>query len=140
MKGDSLLNVNAVGPTTTKRSAKTSVLVKNGDTVVLGGMMQETFTNTASQIPLLGDIPLLGWLFKKKDTIDRDKELMVFLRPVVTRTPEDVKRLLEEERRMTPGITQWEKELDARRAEREAEEKAAAPPAEKTEGAPQGTP
>ena len=84
---DSLLNASTVGPTTTKRSAKTSVVVKSGDTVVLGGMMQETFTNNVSQIPLLGDIPLLGNLFRFKSVSRQKTNLLIMLTPQIIRDP-----------------------------------------------------
>jgi general secretion pathway protein D len=54
--------------TTTKRSAKTSVVVKDKDSVVIGGLIQDQDMTTINKIPVLGDIPLLGWLFKTKST------------------------------------------------------------------------
>jgi len=97
VKGDSLLG--STGPTTTKRSAKTSVLVKNGDTVVLGGMMQETFTNTASQIPLLGDIPLLGNLFRFKSVSRKKTNLLIMLTPRIIREPGEMTGTSQEQKR-----------------------------------------
>jgi len=88
--GDSLLATSTVGPTTTKRSAKTSVLVKNGQTVVLGGMMQETANNIERKIPLLGDIPLLGNLFKFSSVSRKKTNMLIFLTPHVIKTPEEL--------------------------------------------------
>ncbi|MGB3400601.1 MAG: type II secretion system secretin GspD, partial [Candidatus Deferrimicrobiaceae bacterium] len=88
--GTSLLAESTVGPTTTKRSAKTSVLVKNGQTVVLGGMMQETATNIEHKIPLLGSIPLLGNLFKFSSVSRKKTNLLIFLTPHVIKTPEEM--------------------------------------------------
>jgi len=93
----SSLDANTVGPTTTKRSAKTSVLVKNGDTVVLGGMMQETFTNNASQIPILGDIPLLGHLFRFKSVSRQKTNLLIMLTPRIIRDPGQMLETLKQE-------------------------------------------
>jgi type II secretory pathway component GspD/PulD (secretin) len=60
--------------------------------------------------PILGDIPGLGWAFKKKDKTTRDVELMVFMRPRITRTPEQNKDLLEEIYRKSPIIKQWDED------------------------------
>jgi general secretion pathway protein D len=84
------LNVNLVGPTTTKRSAKTSVIVRSGDTVVLGGMMQETITTIRKQVPLLGDIPLLGHLFKYSSVSRRKTNMLIFLTPKIIKNPQDM--------------------------------------------------
>ena len=109
---DSLLNANTVGPTTTKRSAKTSVLVKNGDTVVLGGMMQETFTNNISQIPLLGDIPLLGNLFKFKSISRQKTNLLIMLTPRIIREPgEMLQTSAEKQKAMTNEFNEEVKEV-----------------------------
>ena len=53
-------------------------MVKSGDTVVLGGIIQREQTDTVRKVPVLGSIPVLGWAFKKKDKVTRDVELMVF--------------------------------------------------------------
>jgi len=113
VKGDSLLTTNTVGPTTTKRSAKTSVLVKNGDTVVLGGMMQETFTNTVSQIPLLGDIPLLGNLFRFKSVSRKKTNLLIMLTPHIIREPgEMLQRSQDRQQKMTESFDLQKKEVE----------------------------
>ncbi len=97
--GTQLLNANQVGPTTTKRSAKTSVLVKNGETVVLGGMMQDSLTTNESQVPLLGDIPLLGYLFKFKSVSRQKTNLLIFLTPHVIKEPADMSKLSEQQQK-----------------------------------------
>ena len=113
VKGDSLLNASTVGPTTTKRSAKTSVLVKNGDTVVLGGMMQETFTNNVSQIPLLGDIPLLGNLFRFKSVSRKKTNLLIMLTPRIIREPgQMLETSAEQQRKMTESFDLQKKEVE----------------------------
>ncbi len=110
---DSVLNANTVGPTTTKRSAKTSVLVKNGDTVVLGGMMQETFTHTTSQVPILGDIPLLGYLFRFKSVSRQKTNLLLMLTPRIIREPgEMLDSSAEKQRKMTESFDVQKKEVE----------------------------
>jgi len=109
----SSLDANTVGPTTTKRSAKTSVLVKNGDTVVLGGMMQETFTNNASQIPILGDIPLLGHLFRFKSVARQKTNLLIMLTPRIIRDPgQMLETSAEQQRKITESFGQQIKEVE----------------------------
>ena len=113
LKGTSLLNASSVGPTTTKRSAKTSVLVKNGDTVVLGGMMQETFTTSESQVPLLGDIPLLGWLFKFKSVSRNKTNLLIFLTPHIIKDPRDIAKLTtDQQKKMDSFVEQNKGEIE----------------------------
>lgn len=90
VQATSLLTISEVGPITTKRSAKTSVLVKSGDTVVLGGMMQDTVTNNESKVPFLGDIPLLGYLFRFSSVKHEKTNLLIFLTPHIIKTPEEM--------------------------------------------------
>ncbi|MGB5397446.1 MAG: type II secretion system secretin GspD [Gammaproteobacteria bacterium] len=73
------------GPTTRKRSIKTSVLVDDGAILVLGGLIEESANDTITKIPLLGDIPLLGKLFTSESTSKSKQNLMVFLRPSILR-------------------------------------------------------
>jgi general secretion pathway protein D len=77
--------LTSVGPTTTIRSTKTSVVVKDGQTVVIGGLMEETEEEGLEKTPLLGDIPVFGWLFKFKTTSKKKKNLLVFLTPHVVK-------------------------------------------------------
>ncbi|ACH37623.2 type II secretion system protein GspD, putative [Citrifermentans bemidjiense Bem] len=74
----------------TKRSAKTSVVVKNTDTVIIGGLIQDTDQVTESKIPLLGDIPLLGWLFKTKKTTRDKTNLLIMLTPRIIKDARDM--------------------------------------------------
>lgn len=100
------------------RSFKTDMVVKSGETLVLGGIIQQETTEVVRKVPLLGDIPILGYAFKKRDKVERDVELMVFLRPVVTRSPEDVRKLIKDVESKTPRIEAWHKQLEeARRTE-----------------------
>ncbi len=95
------------------RAFRTDLNARNGETLVLGGIIQKQVSDTVRKFPLLGDIPILGWAFKKKDKTSTDVELMVFLRPRVTRTPEEAKRLLEDTYRQAPLIRDWEEEGNA---------------------------
>jgi general secretion pathway protein D len=88
--------VISVGPTTIKRSTKTSVVVKDKETVAIGGLMQEKEEESLTKVPLLGDIPLLGWLFKYKSVEKKKTNLLVFLTPHIVREADQLSRLTEE--------------------------------------------
>jgi len=59
----------------------TQVLVNNGETIVLGGIYQQAIISTVSKIPVLGDIPYLGWLFRTSSQLNEKKELLIFVTP-----------------------------------------------------------
>ncbi|MDQ0080247.1 general secretion pathway protein D [Variovorax boronicumulans] len=80
---NSLTNVN--GPTTNKRSIESSVLVEDGGLVMLGGLLSDTYNNNIEKVPLAGDIPVLGNLFKNENRTRTKSNLMMFLRPAVMR-------------------------------------------------------
>lgn len=90
VKLDIYQEISAIAPTTTagasdlittKRSAKTTVVVKNGQTVVIGGLIQNRKTKNESRVPLLGDIPILGWLFRFKSEQNEKTNVLVFITP-----------------------------------------------------------
>jgi hypothetical protein len=74
-----------LGPTFDTRTVKNAVLVKSGETVVLGGLMDEQTQEQISKVPLLGDIPVLGYLFRSSKTSTAKRNLMVFIRPTIFR-------------------------------------------------------
>jgi general secretion pathway protein D len=76
---------SSTGLITNKRSIESNVLVDDGAIIVLGGLLSDEYSGAASQVPLFGDIPVLGWLFKSESRTRTKKNLMVFLRPVVMR-------------------------------------------------------
>ncbi|MCB0407362.1 MAG: type II secretion system secretin GspD, partial [Bdellovibrionales bacterium] len=79
---------------TTKRLIKTQIVVNSNDTAVLGGLMQDKVTETVSKVPVLGDIPILGWLFKGKKTEKSKLNLVMFLTPKIIRNEADNAQLL----------------------------------------------
>jgi general secretion pathway protein D len=83
-------------PTTLKRTAKTTVVVKSGETVVIGGMIQDDSESGTYKVPLLGDIPLLGWLFKSRSNAGKRTNLFVFITPRIIEQPEDARKIKEE--------------------------------------------
>ena len=80
------LNPNVVGPSTSKRSASTTVVVKDRETMVIGGLIRDNVTSATMKVPLLGDIPILGWLFKYKTTKVEKTNLMIFITPYVIKS------------------------------------------------------
>lgn len=88
--------LTSIGPTTTKRATKTAVSVKDGETVVIGGLMEERQEDGTTKTPLLGDIPVLGWLFKFKNMSTSKKNLLVFLTPHIIKDPPDLTQLTED--------------------------------------------
>lgn len=89
-----LLGITALNaPDVAKREAQTTVSVKNGETVVLGGIMNTSLSSTVNKVPVLGDLPLLGTLFRSKSKEKKKTELLVFLTPRVVANPEEARKL-----------------------------------------------
>ena len=78
---------------TNKRNIKTTVLVEDGETIVLGGLIDDNVQESVKKVPFLGDIPLLGRLFKTTSITRTKRNLMVFLRPTIVRNSEDVRAI-----------------------------------------------
>jgi type IV pilus assembly protein PilQ len=70
-------------PAINKRKAETQVLIKEGDRLVIGGVTQNLASNTVRKVPIFGDIPVLGWLFKQKEVSETGRELVVFVTPSI---------------------------------------------------------
>jgi len=81
------------------RSASTVVTAPDGETVVIGGLMETDKSAIDSKVPILGDIPLLGYLFKRTQRDNLKKELIIFLTPHIVKTPEDLRELSHNESR-----------------------------------------
>lgn len=155
---------STVDVVTNERRIETTVNTKDGETVVLGGLIQDDVNEVVSQVPILGDLPLIGRLFKKTRTTVNKKNLMVFLRPTVIR---DSAKSMELSRReyqrlqhlqrykrargvdlfdedVLPMLPDWEKELrEARELQQksrpeqpDSEQSQAVPAAEQTDGTP----
>jgi general secretion pathway protein D len=81
------------GPSTDKRSIESTVVVDDGQILVLGGLIEDKYTENKSKVPLLGDIPYLGALFRSESRTKTRTNLMVFLRPVVMRDTDTANRI-----------------------------------------------
>ena len=84
-----------VGPTTTKRKVKTMIVVKDQQTVVIGGLITEKVKEFVQKVPLLGDIPILGYLFKNTVRTVEKTNLLIFLTPYVIRDQSDLRRIFQ---------------------------------------------
>ncbi len=86
-RGD-VVNLGSGGtpPAINRRKAETQVLIREGERLVIGGVTQSVTASTVRKVPVLGDIPLFGWLFKQKETFETGRELVVFVTPVLLRT------------------------------------------------------
>jgi general secretion pathway protein D len=82
-----------VGPTTTKRSMETTTIAKDAQTLVIGGLVRDNTLLTESKIPFLGDIPLLGWLFRSQTRQTQKLNLLVFLTPHLVKNEIDMVEL-----------------------------------------------
>jgi general secretion pathway protein D len=79
----------------TSRKANTMVVVRNGDTVVVGGLQKNVSSDSTSKFPLLGDLPIIGWLFKGKTNNDQKSNLILFLTPHVINEYSDLLKITE---------------------------------------------
>ena len=84
-------------PVFAKRSAESRVAIQDGQTIVIGGLMEDRKTGNVQKVPLLGDIPLLGWLFRRTVEEKAKTELLLFLTPHVAREAEALKAMSEHE-------------------------------------------
>ena len=82
-----------VGPTTTKRSMETTTIAKDQQTIVVGGLVRDNIIISERKVPLLGDIPFLGWLFKFQSRQTEKLNLLVFLTPTLVRDELDMVEL-----------------------------------------------
>ena len=73
-------------PVINKRKAETQVLIREGERLVIGGVTQSSQENTVRKVPVFGDIPLLGWMFKARENFETGRELVVFLTPSLVKT------------------------------------------------------
>lgn len=85
-------------PTFAKRSASSRVAIMNGQTIVIGGLVQDRKTSTVNKVPILGDIPLIGELFKRTQDSKSKTELLIFITPHVADQPEMLKKISEAEK------------------------------------------
>jgi general secretion pathway protein D len=92
-------NFNGLGPATTKRTAKTPIFCKDQQTVVIGGLMSDRTTDTVQKIPILGDIPVIGFLFRNTSKQIQKTNIIIALTPYVISDMDDLRRVAEKKLR-----------------------------------------
>jgi general secretion pathway protein D len=97
-------------PVTQKRTIDTTVLVQDNHTIVIGGLIDDSRNTNETKVPGLGDIPLLGWLFKTQSKGDQKTNLYIFLTPRVIKSPAEADRILSEKRPAPDNIPAMVKE------------------------------
>jgi general secretion pathway protein D len=80
-------------PTTTKRKVLTNAIVNNGETIILGGLIKNVGGKSVTSVPVLGDIPVLGALFRSKGDVTRKINVVIYLTPYIVRKSGDLRRL-----------------------------------------------
>ncbi len=97
-KLDDVNQTNPNRPTTLKRQIETTIVVEDGNSVVIGGLIDESQSSRQFQTPCLGSIPFMGWAFKSMGEGKEKTNLYVFLTPRVVKNPVEVRQLYEEKR------------------------------------------
>jgi general secretion pathway protein D len=92
-------NFNGMGPATSKRSAKTTVVTRDQQTVLIGGLMSDRTSETVQKVPILGDIPILGFFFRHTKTNHQKTNIIIALTPHVIAEPSDHRRIVEKKMR-----------------------------------------
>ena len=86
-RGDNISPTPGVSvPVINRRKAETQVLIREGDRLIIGGVTQNVQQKTVRKVPLMGDVPILGWLFKQREDFETGRELVVFLTPSILKT------------------------------------------------------
>ena len=88
-----------LGPTRTRRAIKTVVLVKDQSTVVIGGLIRDIENETEEKVPFLGDVPLVGLLFRNKTKLKTKQNLVLMLTPYIIESQADVRKILQRKRK-----------------------------------------
>jgi len=87
------IDPNELGPTFNKSRITNNVVVKDGTTGIIGGLIKETVSHNKNQTPILGDLPLLGWLFRNKSNMRRKQNVVVLITPYIIKDGADLERV-----------------------------------------------
>ena len=105
-------NQLVLAPTTTKRTAETNVQVRDGQTVVIAGLVGDNVDVSTTKVPCLGDLPILGWLFKSETRNTARTNLLIFLTPYIVATPEEAEEIYQRKARYIDDLKASETEQD----------------------------
>ena len=87
------LTTSSTLPVTLKRTVDTTVIVKDSQTIVIGGLIDDSTTANEKKVPVLGDVPVLGWLFRNKSNDSVKTNLYIFITPTVIKNPQEANRI-----------------------------------------------
>lgn len=102
------LTTSSTLPVTLKRTVDTTVIIKDQQTVVIGGLIDDTTTESENKVPVLGDVPLLGWLFRKRGEESVKTNLYVFLTPRVIKNPGEAAGIFQQKKEQLDTIKEGE--------------------------------
>lgn len=109
---ENVLTVDANGqPVTTKQSVLTEAILRHGESIIIGGLVKNYTADTETKVPILGDIPLLGWFFTHHDTKDQQDNLIVILTPYIIDKSEELSKLQHQLGELSRLQTQYNKEV-----------------------------
>jgi general secretion pathway protein D len=115
IQGGSILSSAVYAPNLNKRSANTVVVTPDGQPIVIGGLISNDKSTSESKIPLLGDIPVLGNLFKFSNHANQKNELLIFLTPHIIQLPSELAAMSANESAQAPLLTNSVPELELNR-------------------------
>jgi len=98
------LTTSSTLPVTLKRTVDTTVIIKDQQTVVIGGLIDDTTTESENKVPVLGDMPVLGWLFKSRGEETVKTNLYVFLTPRVIKNPGEAASIFQQKKEQLDTI------------------------------------
>ena len=107
----STLTTSSTLPVTQKRTIDTTVIVKDSQTVVIGGLIDESETTNETKVPVLGDIPVLGWLFRDHSETTEKTNLYIFLTPRVIKSPAEAMKVYQDKKGQMDTIQEGEIKL-----------------------------
>ena len=107
----STLTTSSTLPVTQKRTVDTTVIVKDSQTVVIGGLIEESSTENETKVPVLGDIPVLGWLFRDRSEKNERTNLYIFLTPRVIKSPAEAREIMQDKKDQMDTIQEGEIKL-----------------------------
>ncbi len=107
----SLESTTEFRPTTLKRTVDTTVMVKDSSTVVIGGLIDDNFSQTEYKVPCLGDIPGVGWLFKTRSKGNEKSNLFIFITPKVIQNPDEATRVYQSKKETIEQVREMQIKL-----------------------------
>jgi general secretion pathway protein D len=114
--------LNYAVPVTSNRQLNSDVVVENGQTIIIGGLVSTRTLDNIEGVPGLKDIPVLGWLFKRKTTSEDKVSLFIFLTPYVIEKPEDLSKITEEHQRLAQELRKKAEEANKKKRKKDEAE------------------